>query len=233
MVFHPKVIIPTFIEALSGIPITLLICVITLVVALPLAFLAAVARQQRKGPGPALLKLYNAFIRGTPAIVLIYLVEQVFRFRISQYCKENNIDFDAYSIPGIVVLIVLLILIYIALLSEMFRGGLEATDKGQLEAARAVGMKSVQAYTRIIIPQVVVKTLPIMCTMVTGLIKLSALSFELSVRDITAIAQIEGFKHGAYLEAYLVIAVIYMAINLLIELIFKMLEKKVSVYHKL
>lgn len=233
MVFHPDKLLTTFIAALSGIPVTFEIILITLLISIPIAFLVALARVRTNGIGAKLLKVYVSIIRGTPAIVQIYLLHLALPFVIARYCKEHEINFDVYAIPGMATLLFIFILIYIAILSEMFRGGLTAIDKGQLEAAKAIGLSTFQGYVRIVIPQVAVYTLPVMCTMVTGLVKLSSLSYALSVADITSIAQVEGFKYGAYLEAYLVIAVIYVVINLLIEFAFKQLEKKVSIYHKL
>lgn len=121
----------------------------------------------------------------------------------------------------------------IPVMSEMFRGALEAIDKGQLEAAKAIGLSIIQGYRRIILPQAIVNSLPVLCTNITGLVKLSSLAFAVSVFENMGIAKTEGAKFTCYVEAYLIIAVLYVAINLSIELLFKMIEKKIRIYHPL
>ena len=161
-----------------------------------------------------------------------------FHFSQQGYNHDNKAKYriyeeDIYNIKGITYAYVIFSLATIPVMSEMFRGALAAIDKGQLEAAKSIGLSSITAYRRIVMPQAIVYSLPILCTNVTGLVKMSSLAFSLSVFEITAIAKTEGAKHTCYVEAYLIIAVMYVAINLTIELIFKIIEKRVKRYHVL
>lgn len=110
----------------------------------------------------------------------------------------------------------------------MFRGGLKAIDKGQHEAAQTVGMTEFQAYRRIILPQVVEHCLPVFCNQVTGLVKMSSLAFAFGVPEITALAKNNASRNLGYVEAYFVIAIFYIVINLGIELLFKLIEKRIK-----
>ena len=69
-----------------------------------------------------------------------------------------------------------------------------------------------------------------LCTNITGLVKLSSLAFAVSVFEIMGIAKTEGAKYTCYVEAYLIIAVLYVALNLGIEVIFKLVEKRIKIY---
>ena len=60
---------------------------------------------------------------------------------------------------------------------------------------------------------------------------MTSLVFAMSVFDITAIAKTEGAKHTTYVEAYLIIAIMYIVLNLLIELFFKQMEKRIRRFH--
>lgn len=221
----------TFWLVLQGVPMTLKIVGVVLIISLVLGFLVAIGRKDEKSLLARALGVYVSFARGTPVMVQIYVIYTALPTVLAKSFQENNINFDIYKIQGITYAYIIFSFGMIAVMSEMFRGALGAIDKGQLEAAKAIGLSSFQGYRRIVLPQALVYSLPVLCTNVTGLVKMSSLAFALSVFEITAIAKTQGAKHTNYVEAYLIIAVMYIILNLCIELIFKMIEKRVSRYH--
>ena len=223
----------TFIAVLAGVPVTFKLIFVVLAFSIPLGFVVAILRMNKSGVVSGILSVYVSFIRGTPAMVQIYLLYNALPVVIMRYFQEKGIGIDVYGIKGMTYAYFILTATYIAVMSESFRGGLSAVDKGQLEAAKSVGLTSFQGYYRIVIPQAMANILPVLCNNVTGLVKMSSLVFAMSVFDITAIAKTEGAKHTTYVEAYLVIAVMYITLNLTIELIFKLLEKRIRGYHAL
>ena len=223
----------TFLAVLQGVPVTLKIIVVVLLFSIPLGFIVAIIRTNYTGVISKILSVYVSFIRGTPAMVQIYLLYNALPVVLMRYFQEKGIGIDVYGIKGLTYAYFILTTTYIAIMSESFRGGLSAVDKGQLEAAKAIGLTTFQGYYRIVIPQAAANILPVLCNNVTGLVKMSSLVFAMSVFDITAIAKTEGAKHTTYVEAYLVIAVMYIVLNLTIELIFKLLEKRIKKYHEL
>ena len=223
----------TFIAVLAGVPVTFKLIFVVLLFSIPLGFIIAIIRSNKSGVLSRILSVYVSFIRGTPAMVQIYLLYNALPVVIMKYFQEKGIGIDVYGIKGLTYAYFILTATYIAIMSESFRGGLSAVDKGQLEAAKSIGLSSFQGYYRIVIPQAMANILPVLCNNVTGLVKMSSLVFAMSVFDITAIAKTEGAKHTTYVEAYLVIAVMYIVLNLTIELIFKVLEKRIRHYHVL
>jgi L-cystine transport system permease protein len=223
----------TFKAVLAGVPVTLRLVAVVLVVSIILGFIVAVGRKNPKSPLAKILGVYVSFARGTPTMVQIYLLYTALPTVLARTFQEHGIPFDVYSVKGMTYAYVIFSFGMTAIMSEMFRGGLAAIDKGQIEAAKSVGLTTFQGYRRIIMPQVIVYTLPVLCTNVTGLVKMSSLAFAVSVFEITAIAKTEGARYTCYVEAYLIIAVMYVVLNLLIELIFKRIEKRVAVYHPL
>ena len=221
----------TFVAVLTGVPVTLKLIFVVLLFSIPIGFFVAIVRMKRVGVGSKLLSIYVSFIRGTPPMVQIYLLYNALPVVVGRYFQEKGIDFNIYGIKGITYAYVILTLTYIAIMSESFRGGLSAIDKGQMEAAKAIGLSTFQVYYRIVIPQALVHVLPILCNNVTGLVKMTSLVFAMSVFDITAIAKTEGAKHTTYVEAYLIIAIMYIVLNLLIELFFKQMEKRIRRFH--
>jgi L-cystine transport system permease protein len=223
----------TFIAVLAGVPVTFKLIFVVLLFSIPLGFVVAIVRMNKSGVLSKIFSVYVSFIRGTPAMVQIYLLYNALPVVIMRFFQEKGIGIDVYGIKGMTYAYFILTATYIAVMSESFRGGLSAVDKGQLEAAKSIGLTPFQGYYRIVIPQAMANILPVLANNVTGLVKMSSLVFAMSVFDITAIAKTEGARHTTYVEAYLVIAVMYITLNLTIELIFKLLEKRIKEYHAL
>ena len=230
MSLNTEFIYNTFFLVLKGVPVTMKIVGVVLLISLFFGFLFAVVRTNSNGIFSKILGVYVSFARGTPVMVQIYLIYTALPTVLAPYFKEKGIAFDVYSIKGMTYAYVIFSFGMIPVMSEMFRGALSSIDKGQLEAAKAIGLSVIQGYRRIILPQALVKTLPVLCTNITGLVKLSSLAFAVSVFEIMGIAKTEGAKYTCYVEAYLIIAVLYVALNLGIEVIFKLVEKRIKIY---
>ncbi|MCO4482674.1 amino acid ABC transporter, permease protein [Streptococcus infantarius subsp. infantarius] len=168
--------------------------------------------------------IYLAFIRSTPAISLILFFYSLFPSLLNQFLKAlginifelNPIDY-AYVIFG---------LMTTGSLSEIIRSAILTVNRGQLEAALAIGLTAKQAYLRIVFPQAIRQALPNLCNLVINLVKGTSLVFVMTVKDITAIAKVEAAYGYHYFESYFVIFIIYIVICGVIQYIFKFLEKQ-------
>jgi len=221
----------TFFLCLKGVPVALNITAVTLLISVPLGFVIAIIRSNKKHPYLSkLLGIYISYNRGTPMIVQIYIIYNLMPYLIFYFCKRLNIDFDVYGMSNMVYAYITFSLCFTAFLAEAFRSGLGTVHKGQYEAAAVVGLSDYQCYRRIIIPQAITALLPILCTNVTGLIKMTSLAFSMAIFDITAIAKVEASADLCFIEAYLDITVIYVVLCLLVELIFKLIEYRVKAH---
>ena len=113
-------------------------------------------------------------------------------------------------------------------LTEVVRSALLAVDRGQLEAAKIVGMTTRQAMIRIILPQAFVVALPNLGTQLIQRLKATSLSFYNWCTEIMGISRIianDGYK---FLETYLVSALIYWMLSIFFELAFAIFEKKIE-----
>ena len=144
-----------------------------------------------------------------------------------------HINYDIYSIDSIIYAYIIFSLSNSAFLSEAFRAGLGTVPKGQYEAAVVSGLSNFQSYRRIIIPQAITALLPVLCTNITSLIKMTSLSFSMAVFDVTAIAKVEASLNLSFIEAYLDITVIYVILCVIVELIFKLIETRVKAHRAL
>ncbi|MDP2085238.1 MAG: amino acid ABC transporter permease [Gemmobacter sp.] len=93
--------------------------------------------------------------------------------------------------------------------SEIFRGGINAIDKGQREAAAAVGMSGVQSMTHIILPQAIKKMLPAFINQSVIQVKNTSLLYAISVAELTYMTSVVNSETYRPLEAYTLAAVMY------------------------
>ncbi|MBS7577336.1 MULTISPECIES: amino acid ABC transporter permease [unclassified Enterococcus] len=222
-------ILATFIEALKGVPTTLLISFFALLASLPLGLLLAIFRLKKIPILSQFARLYTLIIRGTPLILLILMFYSFFPSFLNAFFKENGIGIDIFKVNPLFYACIVFLLVSTASAAEIFRSGLSAIDSGQFEAGYAVGLSSFHIYRRIILPQVFVSALPNICNLAITLVKGTSLVFVMTVKDITAIAKIQASYGYNYAESYLVIFVIYIIICSLIQFIFKKIEQHLAI----
>ena len=109
---------------------------------------------------------------------------------------------------------------------QTFRAALESVDKGEIEAATAMGMTYGQVLRRIIVPEALENALPGICNSVIGLVKGTSLASTCGIIEITYQNQILAGRDYRYLEGYVALAIIYWIITIILEKIFKLVEKK-------
>ncbi|MDR1505552.1 MAG: amino acid ABC transporter permease [Treponema sp.] len=220
----------TFFLCLKGIPVTMEIAVAVLVFALPLGFLIAVAIANNVPLVTPVSRVYISFIRATPPILQIFIIYNTLPSLLSALTIRFSIPLNIFDMNPIVYPIIVFSLSETAVLAEVFRAALTTVDKNQLEAALTIGMTKTQGYTRIVVPQALASAIPVLCSSVTSLVKLTSLSFTMSVMEVTAIAKVEAGVGLAWLEAYLVMAMIYFIVVFTIEKLLRILEKRLRVY---
>lgn len=219
----------TFFLAVKGIPMTLFLTGVTLLIAIPAGFMLAVYRSNpRHKIGNRIFAVYISYTRGTPVIVQMLLVYAYTPSLLNALVSRLRLPLDVNAIGNTVYAVFFFGFWMIAFLTETFRAGLAGIGKGQYEAAVSNGLSGVQAYVRIVAPQVFAALLPVLCTNVNSLIKMTSLSFSMSVMEITAIAKVAAAGNLAYLEAYLVIAAMYLILCMCVELLFKVLEHRIE-----
>jgi L-cystine transport system permease protein len=153
---------------------------------------------------------------------------------LNYFIKEIlHLNFNIFRVNPILYAFIVFILNNTAVLSEVFRSALMTVSHGQMEAALSIGMSRRQAYLRIILPQAAVAALPNICNSTISLLKSTSLAFMMSVQDITAIAKMKAAYGYNYIEAYLVIAFIYIIVCTVVQLIFNFVEARLSTYRKL
>ncbi len=216
----------TFLETLKGVPTTLIIMIVAVVLSfLPALFLALGQIYKVKGVRTFSL-VYLAFIRATPPILLILFFYSLFPSLLNQFLKSIGSDVDIFKLNPIYYAFIIYSLMTTGSLSEILRSAILTVDKGQLEAAQAIGLTTSQAYVRIVFPQALRSALPNLANLVINIVKGTSLVFVMTIKDITAIARVEASYGYQYFESYFVIFLQYILICGLIQWGFSILEKR-------
>ena len=219
-------IVNTFLVTLKGIPVTLIIMVVAILLSFIPALLLALGQIYKVRGVRTFSVIYLAFIRATPPILLILFFYSLFPSLLNQIFKSLGSQVDVFKFNPLYYAVIIYSLMTTGSLSEILRSAILTVDKGQLEAAQAIGLTNFQAYRRIVFPQALRSALPNLANLVINLVKGTSLVFVMTVKDITALAKIEASHSYQYSESYLVIFVIYLIICGLIQWMFRGLEKR-------
>ena len=219
-------IVNTFLVTLKGIPVTLIIMVVAILLSFIPALLLALGQIYKVRGVRTFSVVYLAFIRATPPILLILFFYSLFPSLLNQIFKSLGSQVDVFKFNPLYYAFIIYSLMTTGSLSEILRSAILTVDKGQLEAAQAIGLTNFQAYRRIVFPQALRSALPNLANLVINLVKGTSLVFVMTVKDITALAKIEASHSYQYSESYLVIFVIYLIICGLIQWMFRGLVKR-------
>lgn len=115
-----------------------------------------------------------------------------------------------------------------AYISEVFRSSIEAIDKGQWEAAKALGLPYALMVKKIILPQAFRIAVPPLGNVIIDMVKSSSLAAMITVPDIFQNAKIIGGREWDYMSMYILVAFIYWLIAFLLERYQEFLENKLA-----
>ncbi len=206
----------------EGITMTISVTLVAFGIAVIIGLLAGLGRISRSTFFRNLATFYVEFIRGVPTLVLIFTVAFVLIPLTSDMIgTENSIQMSTRAIISLAV-------IYGAFLAEIFRAGIESIPKGQMEAARSLGMTNFQAMRNIILPQAIRNILPALGNDFIAMLKDSSLVSVLAVRDITQMARLHAGTSFRFRESYLVLTFLYLTMTLTLSLLLRMLERRLG-----
>jgi polar amino acid transport system permease protein len=205
---------------LQGAVISLKVYVVTIIFAIPLGMLCAMGKLAKIPPLQWLLEVYTWVFRGTPLLLQLFFVYYGLPF-IPYIGIEFSPEMAAY---------VTFIVNYAAYFTEIFRAGIQSIDKGQYEAAKALGMNYRMTMRRIIIPQAIKVILPPLGNEGVNLIKDSALVSAIALADILRNTK-SMVARTANVEGYFIAAILYLIMTFVIINIFKYIEKRFAYYN--
>ncbi|HEX2925726.1 MAG TPA: amino acid ABC transporter permease [Ruminiclostridium sp.] len=206
-------------ELLKGSVVTLQLTVVAVVFGMLLGLFLALGRLSKNIIIDKICWFYIWLFRGTP------LIMQIFFF----YYGLPLIFGKSLSFNGMFTAYLALALNSGAYLAEIIRAAIQSIDKGQMEAAKALGMSYGQAMRRVIVPQSYRRLIPPVGNEVIALLKDSALVSTIGMAELLRnTTQIVNATGNAVI--YFPAAVLYLILTSLFTFVFEKLEKKYSVY---
>jgi len=203
---------------LKGTGMTLLIFAITLVLSLPLGLLVSLLRVSRNRVVAKIIEIYCWIMRGTPLLLQLMFV----------YYGLPVIS-PSLTMPAFPCAIIAFVLNYTAYFVEIFRGGIESIERGQLEAADVLGLTRYQTMRRIVLPQAFKRVLPSLGNEVITLVKDTALVYTISIHELLRVTQIAATRDFRS-EAFIVAGLIYLLLTFVCTRLQKRVEDKFAYY---
>lgn len=205
----------------NGIRVTIETTIYAYALALVIGLIMGLGRVSRNLVFRNLARFYVELVRGIPILVLIFYVAFVATVDFA-----NAIGVDARDLSMQYRAILALALTYGAFLAEIFRAGIQSIGRGQMEAARSLGMSYTQAMRYVILPQAIRNVLPALGNDFVSMLKDSSLVSVLAVRDITQVARLHAGSTFRFREAYTILAVLYLSMTLVLSAAVQWLERR-------
>lgn len=185
------------------------------VLSFPLGVVFALGRMSRTRALRWVATAYIELFRGVPLLLLIY----AFLLALPRF---------GINLPILWKLVVPIVLVNTAVLAEIFRAGVKAVDRGQFEAALAVGMREGMAMRVVILPQAIRLVAPTLVTQLVALLKDSTLGYVVSYPELMKQGNNLTVYTHLLVQTYLIVALIYVVMNLALSRLAVWLEHRVG-----
>lgn len=201
---------------LRGLALTLQLSAVSLLIAMVLGLFASIAGMSKIKVLQWINKAYVAIIRCTPLLVQAFFIY----FGVT---GALNIKMSAFT-AGVIALS----LNAGGYLSEIFRGGIQAVDSGQTEAARSLGLSQAQTLRRVVIPQAVRICLPSVVNQWCITIKDTSIICVIGLAELTRMGQQIIARTYQSFEVWIMVGILYFLVIYLLTVVMRYVEKKVS-----
>ena len=173
------------------------------------------------------VRLYTEVVRGVPIIVLLlYVAFAAVPAVVFAWNWLGLPEVRARDVPLLWRAVIALTIAYSAFLAEVFRAGLASVDRGQIEAAMALGLTPWQRFRLIVFPQAFRTILPPLGNDFVAMVKDSSLVSVLGVADVTQLAKVTAAGNFRYFETYNVAALIYLTLTIGLSIVLRALERR-------
>jgi polar amino acid transport system permease protein len=179
-------------------------------------------------------RFYVEMIRGVPVLVLLFYIAFVgapgfvagWNFLATPLIKSGVIGpMTVRDVSLMWRAIIALMIAYSAFIAEIFRAGIQSVDKGQVEAAKALGLSRAQRFRLVIFPQALKVIFPPLSNDFVAMVKDSSLVSVLGVSDITQMGKIYASGSFRFFETYSIVAYVYLVVTIGLSLLLRRIEK--------
>ncbi|WP_020410495.1 ABC transporter permease [Hahella ganghwensis] len=216
----------TFVEYWGGLTQTVQLVFLSLVIGLLLSFPLALMRSSDNPYLSRPVWLFTYVFRGTPLIVQLYLI-----YYGSSFTLQDTFLWPVFK-EAFYPALIAFVLNTAAYTTEILRGAIVTTPRGEIEAAKAYGMSWWKRTHRIIVPSAFRRALPAYSNEVIFMLHASAIASTVTILDLTGAAYNIYSRYYAPFEAFIFVAFVYLLISFSIIYLFKHLENKMMAHMK-
>jgi len=210
---------PTFPSAML---ITVEVTIISLILATVLGVIFCLFKMSKIKPLQWIANIYISIIRGTPLVVQVLFIY----FGVSMAIRVSIAPDFRWNL--MVAGVVIMSLNAGAYMTELIRGGIEAIDKGQMEAARSLGLSYGQAMRKIVLPQAFRTMLPSIINQFIVTLKDTSLLSFFGLRELVQNTKIIVANNMEYFNMYAIVGLYYWVIVSILTAVAKMIEKRTT-----
>jgi polar amino acid transport system permease protein len=214
--FRFDIVWNNFSVLMEGLQTTILLSLQTMVLATVIGLFVAIVRLRAGRAAAFPLIVYVEVFRGTPALVQIVWI---------YYCLPILLGIEMSALLSLVVAMALNAGAY---LSEVFRAGIQAIDKGHVDAASALGFRPGQITRRVVVPQAAYRMIPAIGNVFISAIKLSSLCSVLGMSELMYQGQLIIANFFRPIEVFTVVALIYLVMTYSTSLFLSYLEWRLA-----
>lgn len=218
----------------QGLGTTLFVTAVAYAAAAALGLGLALARQSGSRVARESATFVVEIVRGVPMLVLLFYVTFVaapaavagWDALVAFVPGGSRLALQTRDVSLLWRAILALALGYAAFLAEIFRAGIEAVGRGQVEAAMALGLSGAQRLRLIVLPQALRTVLPPLGNDLVSMIKDSALVSVLGVQDLSQLGKVYSASTFLFFETYTIMAYLYLIMTLGLSLLVRLLERR-------
>lgn len=215
----------------QAIQIVIIVSIVSFLLAIVVGFILALARLSKNRVLNGIVVVFQEIIRGTPLLVQLVYVYYAFPLIIEIIAYLLGMPDFKFNMPTIVAGIIGMTINYGTYLSEVIRSAILSIDKGQTEAALALGFSPRQAMFRIVIPQAFKNSIPVFGNYLLTLVKDTSLMAYITAPELLQTTKAYTSQTFLTLESYTILAGVYLVICLVLSFLIKFFERRMN-HHK-
>ncbi|OGO05921.1 MAG: hypothetical protein A2Y73_03480 [Chloroflexi bacterium RBG_13_56_8] len=208
---------------MGGLRLTLQVSFVSFAISLVLGLIFGLMRVSKNPVLYAVSTLYVEVMRGIPLLVIIlytgYVATPMLR-------DATGGRIDLQGVPAAVLAIAIC---YGAYLTEVYRGGIQSIERGQMHAARSLGMGYMQAMRYVILPQAIRRILPPLGNDFIAMLKDSSLIAVIALPELLQMGRLYVSRTFRAFEGYNTVALLYLVLTLFLSLIVRMVERRTAI----
>lgn len=223
---EPSAFVSTLKQVLQGLPYTLLLAFVPLMLAFLPGLWFGWLRAKKNKVGSRLIGAYVTFFRSLPLVLQMLFAYSWLPSLLATLVRSRGWSIDVFSVSPMYYALIVLFLNTVAALSEVFRAAFSSVGSHEVEAALAVGYTKRQAFIHVWLPQALTFSLPNLASATVNLVRQSSLAYLMTVPEMTARARMAAGLTYDTITAYAALLLAYVLLCYIIDTIYDVVYAK-------